>query len=365
MYTHQYVERHSCQAVTESLLGDRFIAWLYGPAREIAPVVFKALTSARACRLLSYYHFDCALRRGPRAALKMAAALKIDLTECCDPPQALRDARALFERRINYRQCRPMPEDAHCVVSPADARVLLGSLEETELLFIKEKFFSFDELLGDRPIWLELFRNGDFALFRLTPEKYHYNHLPVTGRVIDFYVLPGAYHSCNPEAVVATATPYSKNHRAVTIIDTDVAGGSQVGLVAMVEIVALMIGDIVQCYSAEAYEAPVAVRPCLFVKRGQPKILFRPGSSVVVVLFEKNRVRFDEDLLRNRLRTDVRSRYSLKFERPLVETEVQVRASIGRRADTHLPVGAAVGSSGKCFAATPVCATCNRQGIRK
>jgi phosphatidylserine decarboxylase len=67
--------------------------------------------------------------------------------------------------------------------------------------------------------------------------------------------------------------------------------------------------------------------------RGQPKSLFRPGSSVVVLLFEKGRIRFDDDLLRNRLRCDVTSRYAKKFERPMVETEVAVRASIGRRSD--------------------------------
>ena len=48
-------------------------------------------------------------------------------------------------------------------------------------------------------------------------------------------------------------TPYSKNRRHVTLIDTDVPGGSQVGMVAMVEVTALMIGDIVQCYSDEKY----------------------------------------------------------------------------------------------------------------
>ena len=33
--------------------------------------------------------------------------------------------------------------------------------------------------------------------------------------------------------------------------DTDIPGGSHVGFVAMIEVVALMIGDIVQCYSAD------------------------------------------------------------------------------------------------------------------
>jgi phosphatidylserine decarboxylase len=337
MVPHQYIERHSGRVVTETLFGDRFIQWLYGPAREKAPLLFKALTSARACRLLSYYNFDCALRKGTRAALRMAAALKIDLTECCAPEMALRDARALFERQIAYWRCRPMPADPNCAVSPCEAKILLGSLAESNLLFIKEKFFSFEELLGDRPIWLEAFQSADFALLRLTPEKYHYTHLPVSGKVVDLYQLPGDFHSCNPEAVVSVATPYSKNRRTVTIIDTDLPEGTHIGRVAMIEVVALMIGEIVQCYSATAYESPLPLKNGLFVKRGQPKSLFRPGSSIVVLLFEKERIRFDDDLLHNRLRCDAHSRYCLKFERPLVETEVQVRASIGRRSTPETP----------------------------
>lgn len=330
-HPHQYIERDSRQVAIEKLFGDRFVNWLYGPTREKAPMLFKALTSARACRLLSYYNFDRASRKGPWAALKMAKALKIELKECCAPEVALQSTRALFERQIAYWRCRPIPDDPDGVVSPCDAKLLIGSLEESTLLFVKEKFFSYDELLGNRSNWPDLFRSGDFALFRLTPEKYHYTHAPVSGRVVDHYEAEGDYHSCNPAAVIRTATPFSKNRRTVTIIDTDVPGGTRVGRVAMIEVVALMIGDIVQCYSAQAYESPAAVHPGLFVTRGQPKSLFRPGSSVVVLMFEKGRIRFDDDLIQNRLRTDVHSRYTLKFDRPLAETDVRVRASIGRK----------------------------------
>ena len=83
-----------------------------------------------------------------------------------------------------------------------------GSLQETELFFLKDKFFSFEELIGpERSFWRHRFANGDFALFRLTPDKYHYNHVPVSGRVVDFYSIDGAYHCCNPTAVVSMVTP--------------------------------------------------------------------------------------------------------------------------------------------------------------
>lgn len=134
-----------------------------------------------------------------------------------------------------------MPQTPGTVVAPADARVLLGSLQPQSSLCIKGKFFAFDELLGShQQRWLEAFAGGDVAICRLTPEQYHYTHCPVSGIVRDIYALPGAYHSCHPAATVALATPLSKNRRVVTIIDTDVPHGSSVGLVAMIEVVALM-----------------------------------------------------------------------------------------------------------------------------
>src|SRR5262249_9083737 len=127
------------------------------------------------------------------------------------------------------------------------------------------------------------------------------------------------------------ATPFSKNRRVVTVIDTDVRGGTGVGLVAMIEIVALMIGSIEQAYSAHRYDAPQPVVPGLFVERGQPKSLYRPGSSTDVLLFQRGRARFADDLVANASRDDVESRYSAAFLRPLVETDVRVREPVARR----------------------------------
>jgi phosphatidylserine decarboxylase len=115
----------------------------------------------------------------------------------------------------------------------------------------------------------------------------------------------------------------------VTIIDTDVAGGTGVGLVAMVEIAALMIGDIVQCYSRVEYQNPQPIQEGIFFERGCPKSLFRPGSSTTVLLFQEGRVKFSCDLIRNLYRNDIESRYSKGLGRPLVETDIKVRSTIG------------------------------------
>lgn len=331
---HQYIERSSGRVRDEALFGDRIIRWLYHPVRERAPQLFNLLTGPRSSQLLGFFNYDLALSArvlGNERFLKEAGVV---LSECLDLPHTLDTARKVFERRIRYWDCRPMPDDRRAVVSPADARVIVGSLDEAGSLEIKGKFFAFEDLLGAaRKVWLKLFRGGDYALLRLTPDKYHYNHTPVAGRIVDHYEIEGDYHSCNPQAIVTEVTPFSKNRRVVTIIDTDVAGGSRVGRVAMLEIVALMIGGIVQCYSSRGYESPRPLKIGMFVEKGQPKSLYRPGSSTDVLLFEPKRVDFAADLLDNRRRRDVKSRFSAGFREPLVETDIAVRSLLATAAE--------------------------------
>ena len=327
---HQYIERNTRQVSTEKLYGNSAVQFLYSDIREHSPWLFRRLTSARVSDFLSYINYYGILANRMKDHLNLQSALNINSEEFVDPPEKLDSLKKIFERKIRYWQCRPMPNDPLAIVSPADSRMLCGSFAETSSLFIKGKFFDYEEMLGqNKKTWLKTFQNGDFAIFRLTPEKYHYNHTPVAGKVIDCYSISGSYHSCNPNAVVSVVTPYSKNKRIVTIIDTDVEGGTQAGIVAMIEVVALMIGDIVQCYSENEYDKPMSVGTGLFIMKGMPKSLFRPGSSTVVLIFQKDRVRFADDITANMFYPQTESIFSQGFGKSLVETDVRVRSYVG------------------------------------
>ena len=326
---HQYIGKDTGEVITERLIADGLIGRIYCDAREKAPDLYRALTSLRMSSLLGLVNYDLPMGSRVTGAKKLVEELGIDLSECVDSLDELNTPRKLFERRIRYWETRPLPEDPATVVSPADSKALVGSLAESSQLYLKGKFFDFEELIGPgKRKWLNAFDGGDYAVFRLTPEKYHYNHTPVSGRVVDAYEITGACHSCNPGAVVEEATPYSKNKRAVAVFDTDVEGGTGVGLVLMVEVVALMIGGIQQCYSEQRYDAPRPLRPGDFAAKGQPKSLYRPGSSVDVLLFEPGRVDFHPGIVANLHRAGVQSRFSSGFGKPLVETEVALRSLI-------------------------------------
>ncbi len=327
---HQYIERKTGAIRTERLFGDPVVTQLYHRIREQAPVLFRMLTSARISSLLGFWVFDRP-RAIPMKGLPLLQRCNIDPSECYMPVSFYDNYRKVFERQIRYWNCRPMPNDTDAVVAPADARVLIGSLLKNSSLFLKEKLFDFDELIGRQNTYLHRFSGGSYAVFRLTPEKYHYTHLPVSGIVVSTTEIDGAYHCCNPTVTIALASPLSKNRRTVTIIDTDVEHGSGVGLVAIIEIVALMIGDLKHCYSTRRYDNPRPLATGAFAVRGCPKSLFRPGSSTVVLLFEPDRISFSGDLRRNCRRFGVSSRFKLALGENAVETEVMVRSQIARK----------------------------------
>ena len=329
MTVHHYVDRKTSRGVPEKFFGDPIVSFLYSRVREDAGWLFKALTSSHLTSLLGALHFDIRPASPERMRRRLARELGIAFNECVDSLETLDTPRKVFERRIRYWECRPMESNPRAIVSPADARLLVGSFQQTSRLHLKDKFFWYEEMFGKGKLeWYDAFGGGDFAVLRLTPDKYHYNHVPVTGVVRDIYEIDGVFQSCHPAVIIAQATPHSKNQRTVTMIDTDVPGGTQVGLVAMIEVVALMIGNIVQSYSAERYEAPSPITAGMWVERGRPKSLFRPGSSTVVLLFQRDRVQFRPDILTNLRRSDLKSLYSKAWGESWVETDVDVRATI-------------------------------------
>jgi phosphatidylserine decarboxylase len=324
---HQYIDRASGSVADERLMANKIIRSLYSPKLENAPLLSRLASSRYLSEVLGYLNYDNALSSRMSGMRRFLRSCGVDARELVDEAAALDTPRKVFERKIKYWECRPLPRQKRCVVCPADSRVMVGSLRENSGLFIKGKFFEFPELLGGKGSrWTRRFAEGDFAVFRLTPEKYHYTHVPATGSAADFYAVQGRYHSCNPNAAVQLLTPYSKNRRVVTILDTDCEGGAQIGYVAMIEVVALMVGQIEQRYSEERYDNPLAVEKGMILRKGAPKALFRPGSSTIVLLFQPERVRFAQDLVRNQQKAGVRSRYSASFGQPVVETDVKVRS---------------------------------------
>ena len=291
-------------------------------------------SSRYVSRVLGYLNYDNLLSSRATGMLRFLRESGIQLSEFVGNLSEYDTPRKIFERQIRYWNCRPMPPNPRAVVCPADARAFIGSMTEASGLYLKQKFFSFPELLGEDSPWQRSFAGGDYAVFRLTPEKYHYTHSPVSGRVLDISSVDGRYNSCNPNAAVQLLTPFSKNRRVVTILDTDCPNGSAVGRRRddrggrahgrpnRAALQRISLRKSAACRERACSCAPARPRRCSV-----------PGSSTVVLLFQRDRIRFAQDLIDNQHRGGVQSRFSLTLGEPLTETDVAVRSLLATPAE--------------------------------
>lgn len=180
-------------------------------------------------------------------------------------------------REIDYTE--------NALVSPADGKVLVfNDLKETTKFFLKGDEFSIEEFLGDKKE-AEKFIGGSLLIVRLAPVDYHRFHFPADGEISQSKLIDGYYYSVSPYAIRKNFRIYCENKREVSVLKTQ-----KFGDIVLSEIGATMVGGIKQTYTSNT-----------FVKKAQEKGYFFFGGSSCVLLFEKDAVKFDADLIKNSL----------------------------------------------------------------
>ncbi len=342
MVSHQYVQRYRNLASDEKLLADQILRFLYHREREQEGFLQAALASKWVTDALAHWQFDRRLSDSKKAIEYAAHRLMIRESESVNGFTGMKTLRDLFERQIRYWEVRPMPNESRKIVSPADGKLLPFAANDRDVLPIKSKFLRIDELLGGMNPWVTraltsiaplahdraIFAPLSGAIVRLTPDVYHYTHTPVSGKVLLQKTIEGRFHSCNPTALTRLTGSYALNRRTITVYDTDVPDGTQVGIVTQIDVAAMMIGCMEPRYSPQRYESPRAVQVGEIVPRGAPLSLFRPGSSTSIVLWDASRAMPCKELVANSRRRDLRSRFTDWLREPWVETEVRVRQAI-------------------------------------
>jgi len=130
---------------------------------------------------------------------------------------------------------------------------------------------------------------GGFVIARLAPQDYHRFHWPVSGKVLKITPIDGALFTVNPIAINQPINVYTENKRCVIEIDT---GDDHFGLVVMIPVGATMVGS----YKLFQKDG-VSLEEGQEIHRGDVSGEFRFGASTVLLLFQKDIVRFDDDLI--------------------------------------------------------------------
>lgn len=268
----QYFERQSGLLKTEKVAGEKWLMWLYN--NPVGEATLWALAKRKV--VSSFYGNRMDLPSSVKKIEPFVEEFQIDMSVA--QKQEFTSFNDFFTRKLKGN-ARPVDTSSAVAVSPADGKILAYANISNSDFIIKGYRFNIFSFLNNARL-AQKFRDGTLLIIRLAPSDYHRFHFPVSGKVSPITRIDGDYYSVNPLALRKMAEIFCQNKREFAIISNPVFGD-----VVMTEVGATMVGSIVQTYTGN------------FVKKGEEKGYFKFGGSTVVLLFEKNKIRIDEDLL--------------------------------------------------------------------
>ncbi|KAF2158526.1 hypothetical protein M409DRAFT_31598, partial [Zasmidium cellare ATCC 36951] len=216
--------------------------------------------------------------------------LQNTLSELNEPdPNKYNTFNEFFARELKP-DARPIaePKNERVVSSPADCRLtVFPTVDLATKYWIKGFGFSLKELLSSEDL-AKKFEGGSINIARLAPQDYHRWHSPVSGTIESITDIPGTYYTVNPQAIneEGTLDVFCENKRSVMIIKRTPTSSP----VALVAVGAMLVGSI-------RYKP--GIQKGATVQRGQCLGAFLYGGSTVIVLYPKDEVELDKDLVKN------------------------------------------------------------------
>lgn len=291
----RFRDRQSGELVPESIPAEGALRWFY-QSRWGFLLFSLFLNRAFICRLYGKWQDRSGSRRQIRPFVERYG---LDLTEIELSVDAYPSFNAFFTRRLRPG-VRAFAAEPEALCAPADGKALVyPCLGEESGLPVKGARVSPGAMLGSEEEGGR-YRGGAALVVRLAPYDYHRFHFLDSGQAGPARYLGGEYHSVNPIALGRVPRVFARNRRAIAYLESE-----QFGCVAHVEVGAFAVGSIVQTYAPGP------------VERGQEKGYFQFGGSTLVLLFERGRVEFDADLVRDSAEG--------------VEVHVRTGSRIGRR----------------------------------
>lgn len=187
-------------------------------------------------------------------------------------------------------------KDDDALISVADSKLLSFKITEDLNLRIKNSNYGIEELLKNKEI-AEKYAGGVCLINRLSVDDYHRYHHFDDGIMGENKKIKGVLHTVRPIAHEKYKV-FAENSREWTVLHT-----KNFGDVIQIEVGALLVGKINNHMNNNSFS------------KGDEKGYFEYGGSTIILLFEKNKVLIDSDIISN----------SKKY----IETKVRVGEKIG------------------------------------
>jgi len=274
----KYIERKTNEIKVENVPGEGFLKFLYyNPLGELPLnlVVKKKFLSEIYGRTMD----------SPKSKDKIQSFVEeheINMDESVKTIDEFTSFNDFFVRKLKAGS-RKIADGEDEVASPADGKVLAyKDIKLKDEFFLKGDRFTLEEFLGDAKL-AEKYEGGVFLIVRLAPVDYHRFHFPIDGIIGESRLIEGDYYSVSPHAIRRNFRIYCENKREYAELKNE-----RIGDMILSEIGATMVGGIEQTYRAGSK-----------VTKGEEKGYFYFGGSSCILLFQKDKVKIDEDIIKN------------------------------------------------------------------
>jgi phosphatidylserine decarboxylase len=276
-----FLDRLTGKVEKEKVYGQFFLEMMYGDGWVSRFFSFFLLPIIARVPLLSKLYGLFQKSTMSRFKVKpFVRAYHIDASEFAESIDSFHSFNAFFIRHLKP-ECRPVAPGNDVVILPADARYLVyPNIAEADGFWVKGKKFSLGELLQDAKL-AEKYAQGAMVIARLCPVDYHRFHFPCDCIASAPRLINGPLFSVNPIALKRNIGILSENRRVITALKTQ-----DFGTVQYIEVGATHVGSIHQTFT-----------PGRSYVKGEEKGYFSFGGSCLVLLFEPDTIRFDQDLV--------------------------------------------------------------------
>ncbi len=271
-----FKNRRNNEIEEEYVPSGKILSWFYN--KPLGKVSLHLLMKRKLVSSLGGWYMNSRLSKG--LISKFIERNKIDLSIYqIKDSSAYKNFNDFFYRKIEISK-RPVGD---AFVSPADGKILaFQSMRDVASFFIKGSQFTISSFLKNDQL-AKRYADGAMMIVRLAPADYHRFHFPADGVISASKLIKGKYFSVSPLALRKSLQIFCQNTRVYSTLQTE-----DYGDVIISEVGASMVGSIFQTY-----------QPNTNIKKGSEKGYFAFGGSTIVLFFEKDKIKIDQDLLDN------------------------------------------------------------------
>jgi phosphatidylserine decarboxylase len=272
-----YNRKEQCYEV-ENVAAGKFIDYIY--TTTLGKNLLEILLKKKV--LTSLYGKYCDLSISKRGIQKFVQDFNMDMNEYEKNIEDYSSFNDFFYRKLKSNS-RQISLDKNILISPCDSKLLvIDSIDENTSFKVKGFTYNVKELLKNENL-ANKYKNGCCLIFRLCPTDYHRFHFIDNGLCSPSKYISGHYYSVNPVALENVSKVFCENKREYSTLHSE-----NFNDIVYIEVGATFVGSIIQTYDQS--------KP---IYKGEEKGYFKFGGSTVILLFEKNTIKLDDDLISN------------------------------------------------------------------